>query len=191
MNFCTNCGGPLEKAVPEGDDRLRHICRRCQHIHYLNPKMVVGTIPTADNQILLCRRAIEPRYGMWTLPAGFLESGETVLQGALRETHEEACATLSDVHPYAMYNITFVSQIYFMFRGALVDGVFAPGAESLEVRLFDLQEIPWQEIAFEVIRITLTSYLADYRQKSFPFHMGDIAAPPHLRPAHNPSPDNP
>jgi ADP-ribose pyrophosphatase YjhB (NUDIX family) len=153
--------------------------------------MVVGTIPTAGDQILLCRRAIEPRYGMWTLPAGFLETGETVLQGALRETHEEACATLSAVHPYAMYNITFVNQIYFMFRGELVDGVFAPGAESLEVRLFGIQEIPWQEIAFEVIRVTLTNYLADYQQGIFAFHMDDIAVPPHLRKAHNPSADNP
>jgi ADP-ribose pyrophosphatase YjhB (NUDIX family) len=136
--------------------------------------MVVGTIPEWEDKILFCRRAIEPRYGKWTLPAGFMENGETVVDGAIRETYEEAQAKIESLKPYALYNLTFINQVYLMFRARMVSEDFSPGAESLEVRLFKENEIPWDEIAFPVILQTLKLYLADRPAGIFPFHMGDI-----------------
>jgi ADP-ribose pyrophosphatase YjhB (NUDIX family) len=136
--------------------------------------MVVGCIPTWEDSILFCRRAIEPRYGKWTLPAGFLENGETVAEGAKRETLEEARAQVEDLKPYTLYSLTFINQVYLMFRGRLVDRNFAPGEESLEVRLFKEAEIPWAEIAFPVIGESLRLYVKDLSGGVFPFHMGSI-----------------
>jgi ADP-ribose pyrophosphatase YjhB (NUDIX family) len=136
--------------------------------------MVVGCIPTTENQILLCRRAIEPCYGKWTLPAGYLENGETVTAGAERETFEEARAKVENLEPYALYNICYVNQIYLMFRARLVDQRFRAGSESLEVKLFSADEIPWDEIAFQVIKETLSQYLKDSLSGVFPFYIGDI-----------------
>jgi ADP-ribose pyrophosphatase YjhB (NUDIX family) len=136
--------------------------------------MVVGCIPEIDDKILLCRRAIEPRYGMWTLPAGYLENGETVAEGAARETFEEACARVEKLTPYALYNICYVNQIYFMFRARLVDNSFRPGMESLEAKLFSENEIPWEEIAFRVLQETLLQYFKDRPSGQFPFYMGEI-----------------
>jgi ADP-ribose pyrophosphatase YjhB (NUDIX family) len=174
MNFCSHCGAAVELVMPPGDDRLRFVCRTCRMIHYQNPRMVVGCIPEWQDQILLCRRAIEPRHGTWTLPAGYLENGETVTEGARRETREEAGARLTELKPYGMYNIRHVNQIYFMFRGLLADLDFKPGTESLEVRLYREREIPWDDLAFPVIESTLRHYLRDRPAGRFPFHIDDI-----------------
>lgn len=136
--------------------------------------MVVGCIPEVENKILMCCRAIEPCAGKWTLPAGYLENGETVAAGAVRETYEEARARVEIIAPYAIYNISHVSQIYLMFRARLLDNDFKPGSESREVRLFSEQEIPWCEIAFSVITKTLKNYFRDRARGEFPFHIGDV-----------------
>ena len=174
MNFCSNCGQPLTYLRPPGDDRSRYCCETCGVIHYQNPLMVVGCIPEMEDQILLCRRAIEPCYGKWTLPAGYLENGESVAAGAKRETFEEARARVENLSPYALYNICHVNQIYLMFRARLKDNNFRAGSESLEVNLFAEDDIPWQKIAFRVIKETLIQYFKDRRNGRFPFYMGDI-----------------
>ena len=174
MNYCSNCGHSLTYSTPPGDDRSRYCCDSCGAIHYQNPTMVVGCIPEIQDQILLCRRAIEPCYGKWTLPAGYLENGETVAAGAERETYEEARAKVEILEPYALYNICYVNQIYLMFRARLVDHKFGVGNESLEVKLFSEDEIPWDEIAFQVIRETLVQYVKDRPSGIFPFYIGDI-----------------
>ncbi len=174
MKYCSNCGSELSHRIPKEDDRLRFVCDICEIVHYENPKMVVGTIPVWDNSILFCRRAIEPRYGKWTLPAGFLENGETVEEGARRETYEEAGARLGDLTPYAIYNLTFINQVYLIFRGHLINPEFEAGDESLEVCLLREHEVPWDDLAFPVIRKTLHDYFDDLKKGSFSFHMGDI-----------------
>ena len=174
MNYCSNCGNTVELGTPPGDDRPRHLCPSCGTIHYENPKVVVGCIPEMGDKILLCRRAIEPRSGMWTLPAGYLENGETVAQGAQRETLEEAGARIEIIAPYALFNISYVSQIYVMFRARMLNDHFEAGHESSDVRFFAESEIPWNEIAFTVIEATLRQYFKDKPTGSFPFHMGDI-----------------
>jgi ADP-ribose pyrophosphatase YjhB (NUDIX family) len=175
MNFCPQCGAPVTRKIPEADDRPRFVCETCEEIHYQNPIMVVGTIPESEGRILLCRRAIEPAFDKWTLPAGYLEIGETLQQGAVRETLEEAGYQIVDLQPYAITNIVRVNQVYIMFRCALGERVSAPGSESLEVRLFNPDEIPWQEIAFRSIHKTLKLYCADMEQGSYPVHLFDIA----------------
>jgi len=168
INYCSRCGGSILLQIPVGDNRLRHVCESCGEIHYQNPKIVSGCIPVWQDRILLCKRAIEPRKGFWTLPAGFLENGETVEQGAIRETREEACADITDRHLYGIYNLPHINQVYMMFRGNLVseDG-FGVGEESLDVRLFDETEIPWQDIAFKVIHLTLRRYLEEKKTGQF------------------------
>lgn len=160
--------------APNGDDRLRDVCSVCKTIHYENPKVVVGCIPQWEDKILMCQRAIEPRYGKWTLPAGFLEIGETVIEGAKRETLEEANARVNSLVPYALYNLAFIGQIYIMFIAQLSDPVFKPGYESLSVGLFKEHEIPWDDIAFKVVEKTLYKYFKDRKKGEFPFSMGDI-----------------
>lgn len=174
MNFCSNCGQALSISVPAGDDRPRHLCESCGTIHYQNPRMVVGCIPEWDNRILLCRRAIEPCRGLWTLPAGYLENGETVTDCAVRETREEACAEVRHLSPYALYSISHINQVYLMFRADLKDGVFGPGEESLEVGLFHVHEIPWDRIAFRAIAATLRRYSGQFDDRSFSFEIGEI-----------------
>jgi len=174
MNYCSHCGKPVVLRIPEGDSLPRHVCDACQTIHYQNPKIVVGCIPEWEDKILLCRRAIEPRYGFWTLPAGFMENCETTAQGALRETLEEANARVEIGKLYTLFNLPHISQVYMMFRGNLLDLDFKPGVESLEVALFSEQEIPWDELAFTTIRDTLKHYFSDRRSGSYGFHFGDI-----------------
>ncbi len=174
MNFCSHCGARVELRVPPEDDRPRYVCDHCGAIHYQNPKVVVGCIPEWEERILLCRRAIEPRRGLWTLPAGYLENGETAAHGAARETREEAMASVEELTPYALFNLAFVAQLYLMFRATLAEPAYGPGAESLEVDLFALGEIPWDALAFPVIRETLKRYVADRETGRYPFHMGDI-----------------
>ena len=175
MNYCTKCGRPLSLLTPEGDDRLRHVCESCGTVHYTNPKMVVGAIPVHGDRILFCRQAIEPRYGFWTLPAGFMENKETLEEGARRETREEAGAELKNLAPFALFSLPFVSQVYLMFRAALAEPVFDPGYESLEVKMLSAAEIPWDEIAFPVMEKTLRLFLADRKNGSFSFHIGTVS----------------
>ncbi|MDO9008448.1 MAG: NUDIX hydrolase [Thiobacillus sp.] len=160
--------------VPDGDHLPRHICPGCGTIHYQNPKMVVGCIPEWEDKVLLCRRAIEPKYGLWTLPAGFMENGETTLEGAARETWEEAGARIEVSGLYTLYNLPHINQVYLMFRARLLDLDFKSGIESLETRLFTEAEIPWDEIAFRTVRATLEQYFDDRRNGTFNFHFGDI-----------------
>jgi len=174
MKFCSNCGAPVQLRVPAGDTLPRHVCDACHTIHYQNPRMVVGCIPEWEDRILLCRRAIEPRHGLWTVPAGYMENGETTFQGALRETLEEANARVEIGPLYALYNIPHINQVYILFRGRLLDLDVSPGAETLEVRLFDENEIPWDGIAFASVRNTLTHYYQDRRDGEFQFHFGTI-----------------
>lgn len=174
MNFCSECGSAVALRVPEGDHLPRHVCPGCGTIHYQNPKMVVGCIPEWEDKVLLCRRAIEPKYGLWTLPAGFMENGETTLEGAARETWEEAGARIEIGGLYTLYNLPHINQVYLMFRARLLDLDFQPGIESLETRLFTETDIPWDEIAFRTVRATLEQYFSDRRGSAFAFHFGDI-----------------
>ena len=175
MRFCSTCGAPVELRQPPDDSRLRHICTTCSTIHYQNPKLVIGAIPEwKDGRILLCRRAIEPRHGLWTLPAGFMENGETTAEAAARETLEEANAHIMVGDLYSMYNLPYISQVYLLFRARLLDLNFSPGAESLEVKLFEEPDIPWDELAFRPVRFTLQHYFADRKIGNFQFRIGDL-----------------
>lgn len=178
MKYCSLCGHEVVLRVPEGDSRARHVCPACQTVHYQNPKIICGCLPIWQDQVLLCRRAIEPRHGLWTLPAGFMENGETLQQGAARETWEEAAAQVNIGELYAVFNIPHISQVYMMFRAELVDGVFGVGPESLESRLFKEEEIPWQELAFPSIAKTLRYWFADRPSGQFPVRVCDLLPPP-------------
>ena len=177
MNFCSNCGARVSLRVPAGDTLPRHVCDACNIIHYQNPKMVVGCIAEWEDRILLCRRAIEPRHGLWTVPAGFMENGETTAQGAERETLEEANARVEIGPLFALYNIPHINQVYLLFRARLLDTNFSAGAETLEVRLVGEADVPWSEIAFATVRNTLTHYFNDQKRGEFRFHFGTIERP--------------
>lgn len=175
MKFCPLCATPVELRVPEGDSLPRHVCPACSTIHYQNPKVVVGCIPEWEDKILLCKRAIEPRYGLWTLPAGFMENAESVEQGAARETLEEANARVEIGTMYSLYSLPHINQVYILFRARLLDLDFSAGTESLEVNLFAEAEIPWEEMAFRVIKQSLQRYFEERRNNRFGFHTGIIA----------------
>jgi ADP-ribose pyrophosphatase YjhB (NUDIX family) len=177
MNFCSHCGAPVTLRVPPGDTLERHVCGCCGTIHYLNPKVVVGAIPEWENRILLCRRAIEPRLGFWTLPAGFMENAETTAAAAARETLEEARARIEVGDIFTLINVPHISQVHIVYRARLLDLDFGPGEESLEVALFAEHEIPWEDIAFRTIGITLRKYFADRQSGRFGFHTCDLAPP--------------
>ena len=177
MKFCAQCGEPVRLLVPSGDDRERHVCSGCGAIHYQNPKVVTGCLAIHEDRVLLCRRAIAPRAGLWTLPAGFLEDGETTVEGALRETFEEARANVAVEGLYTIFNLPHISQIYMFFRARLADLEFAAGPESTDVRLFAEHEIPWSELAFPVVKDTLEHYFRDRRSGTYPVRMGDIRFP--------------
>lgn len=177
MNFCTQCGAKVELRIPEGDSHLRHVCPQCGEIHYLNPKLVVGCIAEWDDRILLCRRAIEPCYGLWTLPAGFMENGESTAQAALRETLEEACARVTIEQLFALVNIPHISQVHLFYRGRLLDEAFGAGEESLETMLFSESQIPWEQLAFSSVKHCLQNYFRDRRIGRFGFHETALPAP--------------
>ncbi|HVO90495.1 MAG TPA: NUDIX hydrolase [Casimicrobiaceae bacterium] len=169
MKYCSACGSArIELKVPAGDTLPRSVCVDCGAIHYVNPKIVVGCLPEWEGRVLLCRRAIEPRYGLWTLPAGFLENNETLVAGAARETLEEAGARVDVSSLYTVISLPQISQVYMMFRARLLDLDFAPGEESLETRLFDEDEIPWEQLAFRTITRTLRNYFLDRKSGAFP-----------------------
>jgi len=174
MNFCSDCGARVVLKIPPDDTLPRFVCEACATIHYQNPRMIVGCIPEWEDRILLCRRAIEPRHGMWTVPAGYMENGETTSQGALRETLEEANARVEVGPLYAMYNIPHINQVYILFRARLLDLDFSAGAETLEVKLLAEPDIPWEQLAFPTVRNTLTHYFHDRKAGQFQFHMGTI-----------------
>lgn len=175
MNFCSQCGHPVKFRTVPDDDRPRHVCVSCQTIHYQNPKIVCGCLATWQSRILLCRRAIEPRLGYWTLPAGFMENGETTLEGALRETWEEAQARVTDAQLYCVFNIPSISQVYMMFRGEMSNDQHSSGIESLDTALFDEKDIPWENLAFPAVRYTLDYYLEDRKNNTYPLHMADLS----------------
>lgn len=178
MKFCSGCGAPVVLLIPPGDDRPRYVCTVCATIHYQNPKLVVGAIPEwEDGRILLCRRAIEPRYGLWTLPAGFMENGETTAEAAARETLEEANGRIDVGELYSMYSLPHISQVYLLFRSRLLDLAFSPGAESLEVELFEERHIPWDDIAFRPVRYTLQNFFADRKAGCYRFRNGNLEPP--------------
>ena len=175
MRYCCHCRAELVYAIPEGDDRRRYLCRACATVHYQNPRIVAGCLPVWGEQILLCKRAILPRYGYWTLPAGFMELGETITEAGRRETREEANARVEIEALYAVFSLPEVDQVYMMFRSRLLDLDFSPGRESLEVGLFTEDTIPWDEIAFMTISETLRLYFKDRaRGGRFDLHSGDI-----------------
>lgn len=174
MKYCSQCGALVSLVVPAGDTMPRHVCSDCGTIHYQNPKVVVGCIPEWEGRILMCRRAIEPRYGFWTLPAGFMENGETVQQGAARETLEEARARVEISGLYTLFNLPHINQIHMLFRSQLLDLDFGPGAESLDVALVDQAQVPWDAIAFPVIEESLRLYFQDRAEGRFRLRSGDI-----------------
>ncbi len=175
MNYCSHCGSTrLALKVPPGDNLPRLVCEDCHSIYYQNPKIIAGCIPEWEDKILLCKRAIEPRYGLWTLPAGFMENQETLEQAAIRETWEEAQAKIAQLSLYTVFSLPHISQVYMMFRARLCELTFAPGSESLEVQLFTQDEIPWENLAFYTVHRTLTHYFQDRAQGEFALHVGDI-----------------
>lgn len=178
IKHCRQCGTLVEHRVPDdGDTRPRAICPGCGTIHYENPLNVVGTVPVwgaQGEQVLLCKRNIEPRWGKWTLPAGFMELGESTAQGALRETIEEAGAQIEMQSLFTVLNVVRVGQVHLYYRARLLSDRFDPGHETLEARLFHESEVPWEELAFRTVKETLQHYFADRRQGRFDLHTGDI-----------------
>ena len=174
MKFCSSCAAPLARRVPPGDSLPRFLCDACGSIHYENPRLVVGCVPEWEGRVLLCRRAIEPRYGYWTLPAGFMENDETTAQGATRETLEEAGARVELIAPFSMISVPYVNQVHLFYRARLLDLQFKAGEESLEVALYDEAQVPWKDIAFRTVGLTLKHWFADRARGAFGFHAEDI-----------------
>lgn len=171
MLFCSHCGAGIQYRIPPGDNRERAVCHACGTIHYQNPKIVAGTLCLYQDQILLCKRAIEPRYGLWTLPAGFMEMAESVEEAALRETWEEALAKPALRHLYSLISLPHIGQVYMLYLAELQKPEFGPGAESLKVALFEPKDIPWDRLAFKTVRHTLEWYLMDRQANAgFPLH---------------------
>lgn len=161
IKFCQYCGTKTEQKIPKGDDHIRAVCTHCKAIHYQNPKIITGVIIENQGQILLAKRAINPRYGTWTIPAGFMELGETTQAGAARECFEETEAKLKNITLFGVYNIIDSSQVYTIFRAQLTDQHFAPTIESLEVKLFDPEDIPWKNISFPCVTTALKRFVAE------------------------------
>lgn len=175
MKFCSHCGaGDLGWRIPQGDNRPRYVCEQCGAVHYQNPKIVAGCILEWDSRVLLCRRGIEPRYGLWTLPAGFMENGEGAVAAALREAREEANAVGESLALYGVYSLPHISQVYLLYRGVLRNGEFGVGEETLEVALFDEARIPWEQLAFTIVQDALANYFAERRRGTFQLHSADI-----------------
>ena len=175
IKHCKACGGAVCYAVPADDNRDRAVCTVCKTIHYENPINVVGTVPVWGDQVLLCRRNIEPRFGLWTLPAGFLEIGESTADGAIRETVEEAGARIELQGLFTVLNVVRVAQLHLYYRARLHDIDFAPGPETIEAQLFREDQIPWDELAFRTVRETLKCYFDDRRKGQFSVHCADIS----------------
>ena len=174
MNYCSQCGAPITQNIPAGDNRERDVCTHCDTVFYSNPKNVCGCILEWQGKVLLCKRAIEPRYGFWTLPAGFMENGETTAEGAARESIEEANAYCDELYLFALYNLPRINQVFFMYHGTLRDDAVSAGTESLQVKLFDESEIPWDELSFAVVIESLQRYFEDCQRGTIGMHRADI-----------------
>ncbi len=175
IKHCKNCGAAVVYRVPDdGDTKERAVCPACGTIHYENPLNVVGTVPTLGDRVLLCKRNIEPRWGKWTLPAGFMELGESTAQGAARETVEEAGAQFEMGELFSVMSVIRVGQVHLFYRARLLNDVFDPGHETIEARLFTEAEIPWDEIAFRTVKETLVFYFADRKTGNYSLHHSDI-----------------
>ena len=175
MKYCSDCGSSkIEFKTPQGDNIKRYCCPDCNNVFYTNPNMIVGAICIRDNKILLAKRNIQPRKGLWTLPAGFMENAETLKVGALRETMEETMSEASVVMPYTMFSLPHINQVHLFYLADLLDDNFGPTSESMEVKLFSEDEIPWDEIAFPTVERTLKLYLEDVRTGDFIFRDEDI-----------------
>lgn len=174
MKFCSNCAAPVAKRVPPGDSLPRWVCDQCGEIHYQNPRLVVGTITEQEGRVLLCRRAIEPRYGYWTLPAGYMENDESTGQAAARETREEAGAKIELGEPFSMISIPYVNQVHLFYRARLLEIDFRPGDETLEVALVEESQVPWKELAFRTVSMTLKLWFEDRRAGAFGFHASEL-----------------
>lgn len=170
MKYCSACGGEVELTIPEDDNRDRHVCQSCDRIHYLNPRIVVGCLPIKDERVLLCKRAIEPRQGYWTLPAGFMENGESCEAGAARETFEETQAVVESKQLQSCVSIPYINQVYMLFLAELGDAEFGPTPESTEVALFTEEEIPWDDLAFPVMKFALRRYFEDKKNGIYKTH---------------------
>ena len=181
MKFCTSCGDTVILQIPIGDDRERFVCTSCELIHYSNPRVIVGCVPVYEGKVLLCKRAIEPRKNYWTLPAGFMENGETTLQGAARETWEEACARVSNLDLYRIFDVPYINQVYMFYRCDLDNGEYGVGPESLETDLYEEQDIPWDQIAFPIVAETLREFFADSPSGEFPVRVSAIEYRPRRR----------
>ncbi|WP_216636607.1 NUDIX hydrolase [Endozoicomonas ascidiicola] len=181
IRYCSACGHQTRKEVPEGDQRERDVCDHCHTIHYVNPRVVTGCLPVYQGKVLLCKRAIEPRKGFWTLPGGFMELGETIEQGALRETWEEACANVTIESLYILFNVVHVGHLSAFFLSTLERPEFAPGDESEEVALFSEEEIPWDALAFSTIATTLKYYFSDRQSGVFPMRIEAVNPPAERR----------
>jgi ADP-ribose pyrophosphatase YjhB (NUDIX family) len=175
IQHCRVCGAPVAYRVPTDDNRERACCTACGEIHYENPNNIVGTVPVWGERVLLCRRNIEPQYGMWTLPAGFLELGESTASGAARETDEEAGADIEMQELFTLISVLRVGQVHFFYRARMLSEALNPGPETIEARLFAEAEVPWDEIAFRTVRITLEHFFADRRRGHFSFHEESLA----------------
>ena len=165
MNYCSECGQSVALQVPNDDNRERSVCTACQIVHYVNPKVVVGCVPEKDGRILLCKRAIEPRHGYWTVPAGFMELGESTAEGAARETLEEACADVEIGHLFAIVDVVDAGQVHMFYTAKLLGG-YAAGEESLDVAMYSEAEVPWDDIAFHSGRFALQKYFEDKGQNN-------------------------
>jgi ADP-ribose pyrophosphatase YjhB (NUDIX family) len=175
IKHCRKCGTSVVYRIPDdGDTKERAICTACTTVHYENPLNVVGTVPAWGDKVLLCKRNIEPRWGKWTLPAGFMELNETVAEGAARETVEESGAEFELEGLFSLVNVARVGQVHLFYRARLLSDRFNPGFETIEARLFAEDEIPWEEIAFRTVKETLEHYFADRRAGSFSIHAIDI-----------------
>ena len=176
IKHCKQCGTAVVYRLPDdGDTKERAVCTACATVHYENPLNVVGTIPYWGDKVLLCKRNIEPRWGKWTLPAGFMELGETTAEGAARETEEEAGAQFEMQDLFSLLNVARVGQVHLFYRARLLSNQFQPGTETIEARLFSEDEIPWDEVAFRTVKETLERYFADRRNAHYGFHIIDIA----------------
>ncbi|MGB1558365.1 MAG: NUDIX hydrolase [Oceanococcaceae bacterium] len=174
LNHCQVCAAPIEQRVPQGDHLPRAVCTACGHVHYVNPKVVTGCIPEWEGKILLCRRGIEPRLGHWTLPAGFLEMGESCAGGAARETWEEAQAKVEIGPLFSFINVLYIGQIHLFYRARMLSPDFAVTPESTELMLVDEADVPWDDLAFATVRYTLKRYFADRKAGAFGFHTEDF-----------------
>ena len=175
LHYCTQCANPLARIIPPDDNRVRDVCLQCGSVHYQNPRNVVGVVPIWGDKILLCRRAIEPRYNTWTLPAGFMELKESTSEGAMREADEEAGAHLELGQLFTVIDVPEAGQVHVYYLAKVISPELNPGSESLEARFFDFDEIPWDNLSFRTVSTTIEHYLADRKKGQFAVHQYSLS----------------